>query len=39
MNIKAGQDNAYRQDTPGVTSRPDEIKLKRQDNIQGIINT
>ncbi len=28
---KAGQDKAERQDTPGVTSRPDEIKLKRQD--------
>ncbi len=28
---KASQDKAERQDTPGVTSRPDEIKLNRQD--------
>ncbi len=28
---KAGQGKAYRQETPGVTSRPDEIKLNRQD--------
>ncbi len=25
----AGQGKAYRQDTPGVTSRPDQIKLKK----------
>ncbi len=32
----AGQGKAYRQETPGVTSRPDEIKLKRQGlNTQG----
>ncbi len=27
----AGQGKADRQETPGVTSRPDEIKLNRQD--------
>ncbi len=27
----AGQGKAYRQETPGVMSRPDQIKLKRQD--------
>ncbi len=32
----AGQGKAYRQDTPGITSRPDEIKLKRQElNTEG----
>ncbi len=32
----AGQGKADRQETPGVTSRPDEIKLKRQElNTQG----
>ncbi len=33
---KAGQGKADRQETPGVTSRPDKIKLKRQElNTQG----
>ncbi len=33
---KAGQGKADRQETPGVTSRPDEILLKRQElNTQG----
>ncbi len=32
----AGQGKAYRQETPGVTSRPDQIKLKGQElNTQG----
>ncbi len=31
-----GQGRTHRQDTPGITSRPDEIKLKRQElNTQG----
>ncbi len=29
----AGQGKAYRQDKPGVTSRPDEMKLNRHELI------